>query len=84
MHLTDSTEAQVICMYIICCVAFSSLVTNCMQVSPTSMGGGSMKSKDKRSLMPIALRERTVSERFVRWISGTAVGNISSLYALSV
>jgi hypothetical protein len=35
-------------------------------------------------LMPMALRESTVSERLVRWISGTAVGNISSLYALSV
>ena len=43
-----------------------------------------MKSKERRSLIPIALRDSTTKARLVLWISGTAVGNISSLYALSV
>ena len=43
-----------------------------------------MKSKDNKSLIPIALSERTVLARFVLWISGTAVGSISSRYARSV
>ena len=47
-------------------------------VCPTSMGGGSMKSKERRSLIPIAFSESTVYARLVRWISGTAVGSISS------
>ena len=50
----------------------------------TSIGGGSMKSKESKSLIPIAFSERTVLARLVLWISGTAVGNISSRYALSV
>ena len=49
-----------------------------------SIGGGSMKSKESRSLMPMALSDSIVLARFVRCISGTAVGNISSLYARSV
>ena len=52
--------------------------------TPTSMGGGSMKSNVMRSLTPIALSESTVDARLVRWISGTAVGSISSRYARSV
>ncbi len=44
----------------------------------TSMGGGSMKSKLMRSFTPIALSERTVEARLVLWISGIAVGSISS------
>jgi len=43
------------------------------------MGGGSMKSKVMKSLTPMALRDRTVEAKLVRWISGTAVGSISSL-----
>lgn len=50
----------------------------------TSIGGGSMKSKDSKSLIPIALSDRIVLAKFVLWISGTAVGSISSLYARSV
>ena len=43
-----------------------------------------MKSKWRRSLMPMALRLSTVAARFVRWISGTGVDSISSRYARSV
>ena len=50
----------------------------------TSIVGGSMKSKESKSLIPMALSERTVLARLVRWISGTAVASISSLYARSV
>ena len=50
----------------------------------TSIGGGSMKSKERRSFIPIAFSERTTKAKFVLCISGTAVGSISSLYALSV
>ena len=49
-----------------------------------SVVGGSMKSKERRSLMPMAFSESTVLARLVRWISGTAVESISSRYALSV
>ena len=48
------------------------------------MGGGSIKSNDSRSLIPMAFNDKTVLAKFVRCISGTLVGNISSLYALSV
>ena len=37
-----------------------------------------------RSLIPIAFNIRTVDARFVLWISGTVVGNISFLNASSV
>lgn len=43
-----------------------------------------MKSKESKSLIPIALSDRIVLAKFVLWISGTAVGSISSLYARSV
>lgn len=43
------------------------------------IGGASMKSKAKRSLMPMAFKLSTVDARLVRWISGTFVANISSL-----
>lgn len=43
-----------------------------------------MKSKFRRSWIPIALRSRIVFARFVRWISGTEVGSISVLKAGSV
>lgn len=43
-----------------------------------------MKSKARRSLMPIALSDSTVMPRLERWISGTAVGSISFLNADSV
>lgn len=49
-----------------------------------STGGASIKSKWSRSLMPIVLSWRTVVAKLVRWISGTGVGSISSLYARSV
>ena len=47
-------------------------------------GGASMKSKLIKSLTPIAFSDNTVVARLVRCISGTAVGTISFLYALSV
>ena len=50
----------------------------------TSIGGGSMKSKESKSLIPIALSDSIVLAKLVLWISGTAVGSISSLYARSV
>jgi hypothetical protein len=40
-------------------------------------GGGSMKSKLSKSLMPMALSVRVVVPRLVRWISGTDVDSIS-------
>lgn len=43
------------------------------------IGGASMKSKDNKSLIPMAFSDSTVLARFVRWISGTFVGSISSL-----
>lgn len=43
-----------------------------------------MKSNVKRSLIPIALRFKTVVVKFVLWISGTLDGSISFLYASSV
>ena len=43
-----------------------------------------MKSKWRRSLMPIAFRLSTVAARLVLWISGTGVDSISSRYARSV
>ena len=46
-----------------------------------SVGGGSMKAKPSRSLMPMAFSCSTVAARLVRWISGTLVGSISSLLA---
>ena len=61
------------------CLGRRVVTPNITTSTCTSMGGGSMKSKVMRSLTPIALRERTVEARLVRWISGTAVGNISSL-----
>lgn len=48
------------------------------------VGGGSMKSKWIRSLMPIALSIRMVVDKFWRWISGIVVGNISVWNAASV
>jgi len=48
------------------------------------IGGGSMKSKFIKSLMPIAFSKRTVFARLVRCISGIDVGNISFLNASSV
>ena len=50
----------------------------------TSMGGGSIKSKESKSFTPIALSDSIVLAKLVLWISGTAVGSISSLYARSV
>eukprot|EP00982_Pelagococcus_subviridis_P004021 29026-Pelagococcus_subviridis.AAC.7 len=47
-------------------------------------GGGSMKSKFRRSLIPIAFIVSVVVPRFERWISGTDVPSISFLYADSV
>jgi hypothetical protein len=47
-------------------------------------GGGSMKSKASRSLMPIAFMVSTVMPRLMRWISGTDSGSISDLNATSV
>ena len=43
-----------------------------------------MKSKASKSFIPMAFSDRIVLVKFVRWISGTAVGSISSRYALSV
>uniref|UniRef100_A0A2M4B5V9 Putative secreted protein n=1 Tax=Anopheles triannulatus TaxID=58253 RepID=A0A2M4B5V9_9DIPT len=43
-----------------------------------------MKSKCSKSLIPIVLSWSTVVARFVRCISGTGVGSISSRYARSV
>jgi hypothetical protein len=48
------------------------------------MGGGSIKSKLIKSLMPIAFRRSTVLARFVLYISGIEVGSISFLKASSV
>ena len=55
-------------------------------IAPTmvAMGGGSIKSKPSRSLIPIALSCSSVVDRLVRWISGTAVSSISSRHARSV
>lgn len=36
-----------------------------------------MKSKCTKSLMPIAFNVSTVLAKFVRWISGTELANIS-------
>ena len=43
-----------------------------------------MKSKLIKSFIPIALRIRTVVDKFVLWISGTDVGSISFLKESSV
>ncbi len=73
-----------VCMYACMCECMYVCVYVCVYVcmyvcmAHTSIGGGSMKSNVMRSLTPMALRERTVEARLVRWISGTAVGNISS------
>jgi len=48
------------------------------------MGGGSIKSKLIRSLMPIALSSKTVLAKLVLYISGMEVGSISFLKASSV
>jgi hypothetical protein len=48
------------------------------------VGGGSMKSKPRRSLIPMAFNIRIVFERFWRWISGIVVGSISLWKADSV
>jgi len=47
-------------------------------------GGGSIKSKFKRSFIPIAFSNKTVFDKFVLYISGTVVLIISFLNAFSV
>ena len=47
-------------------------------------GGGSIKSKLIKSLIPIAFNNNTVLDRFVLCISGTVTGSISCLQACSV
>lgn len=42
------------------------------------VGGGSMKSKLMRSLIPSDLSSSTTLPRLVRWISGTDVSSISA------
>jgi hypothetical protein len=46
--------------------------------------GGSIKSKFNKSFIPIAFNNNTVFAKFVLYISGTLVGNISFLNASSV
>ena len=43
-----------------------------------------MKSNSSKFLTPNDLRRRTVFARFVLWISGMVLGNISLRYAISV
>ena len=58
---------------------------NCSNdVTSVAAGGESMKSKFSKSFIPIAFIVNTVMLKFVRWISGTEVGSISFLNALSV
>ncbi|KAL6289277.1 hypothetical protein ACE6H2_006787 [Prunus campanulata] len=58
---------------------------NCSMVEMSARGeGGSIKSKDKRSFIPIAFIVSVVVPRFILWIYGIEVGDISLRYALSV
>ena len=53
-------------------------------MSHTSIGGGSIKSNESKSFIPMAFSDKMVLAKLVLWISGTFVDNISSRYALSV